>query len=229
MHLSVVAEGVETKEQLSRLEEAGCDYVQGYYFAKPMPCREFEKLLAEESVSTLFKNKKEESEPEEKKEVLILAEEDSTFRKQIKSGLKKEFCVFEACDGREVLRLLSWYKKRIAGVILSLTLPGPDVLAVAEQMKRDRDLESIPVIVSSEPDPEAEEKALEAGADDFIGSPFAVKSLLKRLRRTREAIHLRAREELFQADQGLYHGKEEGRESCSLWGEEGYGGTKKRI
>ena len=218
MHLSVVAEGVETKEQLSRLEEAGCDYVQGYYFAKPMPCREFEKLLAEESVSTLFKNKKEESEPEEKKEVLILAEEDSTFRKQIKSGLKKEFCVFEACDGREVLRLLSWYKKRTAGVILSLTLPGPDVLAVAEQMKRDRDLESIPVIVSSEPDPEAEEKALEAGADDFIGSPFAVKSLLKRLRRTREAIHLRAREELFQADQGLYHGKEEGRESCSLWG-----------
>lgn len=44
MNLSVVAEGVETKEQLERLREAGCDYVQGYYFAKPMPCAELEEL-----------------------------------------------------------------------------------------------------------------------------------------------------------------------------------------
>ncbi len=37
MNLSVVAEGVETREQLERLRETGCDYVQGYYFARPMP------------------------------------------------------------------------------------------------------------------------------------------------------------------------------------------------
>ena len=47
MNLSVVAEGVETKAQLLRLTEIGCDYVQGYYFAKPMPCQEFEGLLDE--------------------------------------------------------------------------------------------------------------------------------------------------------------------------------------
>lgn len=45
MGLSVVAEGVETKEQLERLREVDCDYVQGYYFARPMPCVEFEKLV----------------------------------------------------------------------------------------------------------------------------------------------------------------------------------------
>ena len=45
MKLSVVAEGVETKEQLERLREIGCDYVQGYYFAKPMNCESFEALL----------------------------------------------------------------------------------------------------------------------------------------------------------------------------------------
>lgn len=43
--LRVVAEGVETREQLNRLRDTGCDYVQGYYFAKPMPVEEFEKLL----------------------------------------------------------------------------------------------------------------------------------------------------------------------------------------
>lgn len=47
MNLSVVAEGVETKGQLERLREIGCDYVQGYYFAKPMPCESFEALIQE--------------------------------------------------------------------------------------------------------------------------------------------------------------------------------------
>lgn len=51
MHLSVVAEGVETNEQLNRLREIGCDYVQGYYFAKPMPCKEFKALLAKQRES----------------------------------------------------------------------------------------------------------------------------------------------------------------------------------
>ena len=51
MHLSVVAEGVETKEQFNRLKEIGCDYVQGYYFAKPMPCAEFKELLGKQEHS----------------------------------------------------------------------------------------------------------------------------------------------------------------------------------
>lgn len=48
MDLGVVAEGVETAEQLERLRELGCDSAQGYYFAKPMPTREFEKLIIQE-------------------------------------------------------------------------------------------------------------------------------------------------------------------------------------
>jgi predicted signal transduction protein with EAL and GGDEF domain len=41
MNLSVVAEGVEDVETLNLLSELGCDTVQGYYFAKPMPFDEF--------------------------------------------------------------------------------------------------------------------------------------------------------------------------------------------
>lgn len=47
MSLSVVAEGVETKEQLERLREVDCDCAQGYYFAKPMPVKDFENLMQE--------------------------------------------------------------------------------------------------------------------------------------------------------------------------------------
>lgn len=39
--LTVVAEGVETKEQLVLLNELACDFVQGYYFSKPLPAKEF--------------------------------------------------------------------------------------------------------------------------------------------------------------------------------------------
>ena len=44
--LEVVAEGVETAEQLAFLRSLGCDAAQGYYFSRPVPPEEFEKLLA---------------------------------------------------------------------------------------------------------------------------------------------------------------------------------------
>ncbi len=46
LNLSVLAEGVETKAQAEYLKNIGCDLMQGYYFAKPMPADEFEAILA---------------------------------------------------------------------------------------------------------------------------------------------------------------------------------------
>jgi EAL domain-containing protein (putative c-di-GMP-specific phosphodiesterase class I) len=45
LDLTVVAEGVETKEQLDFLRARGCDEFQGYYAHKPMPADEFAQLL----------------------------------------------------------------------------------------------------------------------------------------------------------------------------------------
>ncbi|MCM1467487.1 MAG: EAL domain-containing protein, partial [Alistipes sp.] len=45
LKLGILAEGVETKEQVELLKKIGCDYVQGYYYAKPMPEEEFFELL----------------------------------------------------------------------------------------------------------------------------------------------------------------------------------------
>ena len=41
----VVAEGIETQEQMDLLIAAGCDYGQGYLFSKPIPAKAFEKLI----------------------------------------------------------------------------------------------------------------------------------------------------------------------------------------
>ena len=43
--MDVVAEGVETKEQFDFLLETGCDYIQGYYCARPVPAAEYTSLL----------------------------------------------------------------------------------------------------------------------------------------------------------------------------------------
>lgn len=45
--MNVLAEGVETAPQLDFLNQKMCDYVQGYYYYKPMPAEEVEKILRE--------------------------------------------------------------------------------------------------------------------------------------------------------------------------------------
>lgn len=43
LNMTTVAEGVETKGYVDFLKELGCDYIQGFYFFKPMPVEEFEE------------------------------------------------------------------------------------------------------------------------------------------------------------------------------------------
>lgn len=47
--IRVICEGVETKEQVEMLQQIGCRYVQGYYYSKPIPAKEFVKLYCRES------------------------------------------------------------------------------------------------------------------------------------------------------------------------------------
>ena len=44
--MDVVAEGVETAEQLSQLEALGCEYVQGFYFSRPVDVAAADRLIA---------------------------------------------------------------------------------------------------------------------------------------------------------------------------------------
>ena len=46
MGFKIVAEGIEEKEQFEMLREQGIDYIQGYYFSKPLPEKEFLEYLS---------------------------------------------------------------------------------------------------------------------------------------------------------------------------------------
>ena len=45
MGLKVLAEGVETQEQLEFLQSKGCDFFQGYFCSRPLPAQDFTQLL----------------------------------------------------------------------------------------------------------------------------------------------------------------------------------------
>ena len=55
LNIKTIAEGVETTEQFELLKSFGCDYFQGYLFSRPLPEKEFERLLAMETIG--FKKK----------------------------------------------------------------------------------------------------------------------------------------------------------------------------
>ena len=45
----IVVEGVETKEASDWFEEIGCDFIQGYYYAKPMPKNDFLSFIKQKN------------------------------------------------------------------------------------------------------------------------------------------------------------------------------------
>lgn len=57
MSMPIIAEGVETLEQANFLKSLGCFYIQGFYFDKPMPAKEFETRLKSYLPDTVKKNR----------------------------------------------------------------------------------------------------------------------------------------------------------------------------
>ena len=45
MKLKIVSEGIETEEQYRAMEELSIDYIQGYYFSRPLPEAAFLEFL----------------------------------------------------------------------------------------------------------------------------------------------------------------------------------------
>lgn len=65
LNMLVIAEGVETEEQVTMLRQMGCDIVQGFFFARPMPVDDFEKYVEEypcEDFSEIYRRMKQEGE-----------------------------------------------------------------------------------------------------------------------------------------------------------------------
>lgn len=64
LDLPVIAEGVETENQVMFLRSVGCESVQGYYFAKPMPVEEYEELAFKKNPTVVVEKEEETEKPD---------------------------------------------------------------------------------------------------------------------------------------------------------------------
>lgn len=183
MSLSVVAEGVETQEQLERLRAIGCDFAQGYYIGKPMPVQDFEALLqqgpppldcGEESLHRMQAHS-------QQTQILLLIDEDADYRKEVRKAMGNRFQIVEAADSRTALASIAVYERQIAAVILSMTLPEGGGFEMLKALQREKAFCRIPVVATGPAEKQLEGKAFASGADDFAGKPHLQASLLKRV------------------------------------------------
>ncbi len=116
----------------------------------------------------------------------VLVVDDSAFNRELlREILGESFEVLEAGSGEEGLKLLRRHGTQIAVVLLDIIMPGMDGFAVLDEMKRERWLDSIPVIMISADDTDANiRRAFELGVTDYICRPFDAKVVERRIRNT---------------------------------------------
>lgn len=199
LNLNVVAEGVETREQMARLQAAGCDYVQGYFFTKPMPVAEFEELLkvwapsleAPAAVRQAIKH------PEK----LLIVDEDPRYRDRIHRFLEDQYLVLEAADGESAI---GWIGAKetgyVSAVILSMTLPDNGAATVLQYLRRNPALWRIPVLATVPNGEAMRDLPLALETDDFLCKCHPAFDLNKRLQRLVDAESFRQREAFLQEE-----------------------------
>ena len=101
MGLLTIAEGAETIEQYKILKSLGCDYIQGYYFSKPLSCRDFEAYLKKSSV--LSAGKIEINEITKFKERTSLSEDMLMAANEVAEGIPGGFFSYHADGALELI------------------------------------------------------------------------------------------------------------------------------
>lgn len=167
LNLSVVAEGVETRAQLERLREVGCDFVQGYFLSKPLPVRDFEALLqnqANQPVETEFPRREEPG-----LKTLLVVDADDDYRSRVSRAFEGMYQVEEAVDAESGFNCVQKHgKDALAAVILSMDLPQDGAAAFLRLLRADPVLWRVPVLSALPPHMVSDEVVEKLDTDDFL-------------------------------------------------------------
>jgi diguanylate cyclase (GGDEF)-like protein len=128
LQLQVIAEGVETQEQLSYLTTYRCDQIQGYYFSRPVPAAAFEQLLSEERALPVAC-------PDEQVRTLLLVDDDPGVSAALRRLLRRQgYRVLYAASGDEGLSLLALNDVQV--VVSDQRMPGMTGIEFLSRVKQ---------------------------------------------------------------------------------------------
>ena len=168
MNLSVVAEGVETKAQVERLREIGCDYVQGYYFAKPVPVNEFEDLLKKQKIRNTIPISRVIREEKERGKILLI-DEDADYREKVQKSFEGQYDILEASDADSALDCIADAgSDAVSAVILSMTLPEDGAVRLLKVLREDPVFWKIPVLSTIPGGEVVDELPMTMETEDFL-------------------------------------------------------------
>lgn len=181
--LSVVAEGVETGEQLDRLRDIGCDYVQGYYIAKPMPVTEYEELLKNQTFRNPVPTAKAPNRENSMRSLLVV-DEDVRYREKIRRLFGGQYQVMEASDLKSALDCVAECGgDAVSVVLLSMTLPQDGAASLLKALRQNPLFWRIPVLSTVPGCEMMEEYPLALETDDFLCKCHPQRDLIRRVER----------------------------------------------
>lgn len=184
MNLQVVAEGVETLQQVQLLQSFNCEYAQGYYFAKPMSQDDFEHHLLNSRVRIGSARRGDdiyfdEREIERRKALLVLDEEGEDY-----SLILEEYgnrCnVVQVTSAEQAFSLFENFGDQVgvAVVVLSASI---DIAHAGSFAKTCRE-QNVPTIAVYGNEHEAFGDLFDIGFSDYVARPYRARQLGVRLR-----------------------------------------------
>jgi two-component system phosphate regulon response regulator PhoB len=116
------------------------------------------------------------------KPTILVVEDEAPLLTLLRYNLEKQgFKVEEAADGQEALMRVAEARPDL--VLLDWMLPALSGLEVCRQLRRRPNTRDLPIImVTARTEDQDAVRALDTGADDYIAKPFAMESLLARIR-----------------------------------------------
>ncbi|MEG1502068.1 MAG: EAL domain-containing protein [Synergistaceae bacterium] len=197
LELDVIAEGVESAEQMEYLKNIGCNYVQGFFYSKPLPSSLFKEYLSKNKLrsdSTTDKNS--EFFPENifgdlNPHTVMIVEDIEMNCDILKNMLLPRYNVIVFNNGQDAYNYLLENPHEISIILLDLIMPIMDGFRLLDILKKDNVLSRIPVIITSEVADDAELRALRLGADNFVSKPYKKEILQHHIKNTIDSAELK--------------------------------------
>lgn len=183
MDLKVVAEGVETNNQVQLLKSLNCEYAQGYYYSKPLPQEQFEQHLLKSNIQIVNKNKKVPKHfvktSKNKQNIMLVLDYDSIDFLMLKKDFKHQFYVEQVHRASDAIDFIIELKEKISVMIVSISkyISPKQMLEIFDVCKNI----NIPVIVLYDKVYDAKNKILNMDISDYVARPYELPQLKLRI------------------------------------------------
>ncbi len=188
MNLLVVAEGVETQEQINVLKALECNYVQGFFYSRPLQAKVFEEYMIETNEvsaddTEVYSDKYGELYVKKgnSEKVLLVVDNVLWNCKLICEYFKDTYTVAFTENATVAWNYVQDNAMNIELAIVDLNVSGISGMELIVNMRKNKESGLIPVIATSQFGQGGEEMALTLGASDFVQKPYGRGVIVRRV------------------------------------------------